>query len=121
MRIINHTTANYSLFELNIEPGENIFDDGLWLEHYEKLSDPLKKAWFGGKHPLLSIAGDGGEQLAIKLGNDADGEIMSAKEKIAQVMAATEPEHLEALAQGEDRKTVMAAIQKRAKQLAEAA
>lgn len=121
MRIINHTTASYEMLGLTVEPGENVFDDALWQKHYEKLPDAIKKAWFGGKHPLISIASQAGCQLAIQLGDEAERERLSAKETIEQVMAATEPEVLEQIAQGEDRKTVIAAIQKRAKQLAEAA
>lgn len=120
MRVIKHGPGKIRLYGLVINPGENLFEDELWAKHYGKLPDQLKKVWFGGSTPMMTIANDAGEQLKMQLTGDAEIEQTSAKEKIDIIMAATEPDHLEAMAQGETRKTVLSAIQKRAKQLAEA-
>lgn len=119
MRVVNHQSCNFDLYTLRLEPGENIVDDELWRKLFAQLPDKLKQAYFGSKTPRISIAGDAGEQLAMGLTQSEETEQLSAREKIQQINDATEPDRLEALAQGETRKTVMAAISRRARQLAD--
>jgi hypothetical protein len=125
MKVFCHYRGGYEFGAIRLYHGENVVDDKLWNEAIAKLDPRLRDAWMGGKTPTIVVDKDPGHQVALPLAPAPaparEAEPMLAKDVIAIVETATEPEQLEQLAEGETRKTVLAAIQRRAKQLAEAA
>jgi hypothetical protein len=119
MKVFCHRPGGIDFGLVRLRHGENDVDDQAWHQSVAKLSSKLKEGWLGGKTPSISVAGDGGAQASLPLASAP--EPMLARDVITLVEAATEPDELERLAQDETRKTVLAAIQKRAKQLAEVA
>lgn len=137
MKVICHYLGGYHIKSVRLSHGENIVRDELWQEAFDSLSDVMKAALFGGNTPIISVDGGPGEQPSLPLAPTPaptrapaptqapaparEEEPKLAKDVIAAIEAATEPDELEQLADGETRKTVLAAIKKRAKQLSEAA
>ena len=134
MRIVCNRPGGFGLIKLHVTAGENIVDDALWSEVAARL-DPkwlaaLTTPTENGP-PQLELYDDAGEPMAPYArapapvrapapapapARVADLEL-SAKEKIALVEAATTYDQLDALELNETRKTVIAAIYKRAEQL----
>jgi hypothetical protein len=121
MKVFCHRPGGIDFGLVRLRHGENDVDDQAWHQSVAKLSSKLKEGWLGGKTPSITIAAGAGAQASLPLEPAREPEPMLARDVITLVEAATEPDQLERLAQDETRKTVLAAIQKRAKQLAEVA
>lgn len=130
MRIVCNRPGGFGLIKVLIKAGENIVDDALWNE----IEARLDREWLIGlttptetAPAQLELYDDAGEPMAPYApapapvcapapARVADLEL-SAKDKIALVEAATTYDQLDALELNETRKTVIAAIYKRAEQL----
>jgi hypothetical protein len=122
MRIVCNRPGGFGIIKLHVTAGENLIDDALWSEVAARL-DPK---WLAALTmptdtgpAQLELYNDAGEPMppyAPAPARVADLEL-SAKEKIALVEAATTYDQLDALELNETRKTVIAAIYKRAERL----
>ena len=130
MRIVCNRPGGFGLIKLHVTAGENLIDDALWSEVAARL-DPK---WLAALTmptdtgpAQLELYNDAGEPMppyapapapapARAPARVADLEL-STKEKIALVEAATTYDQLDALELNETRKTVIAAIYKRAERL----
>lgn len=123
MKVFCHYPGGYQFGALRLHRGENVVDDEIFTDEMAKLDPRIRDALMGGKTPTLVTVKEVGSQEALPLAPTPEAEPapMLARDVIAKVEAATEPDELEQYANGETRKTVLAAIQKRARQLAEAA
>lgn len=136
MRIVCNRPGGFGLIKLHVTAGENIVDDALWSEVAARLDPKWLAALTTPTETApaqLELYDDAGEPMAPYArapvrapalepapapapARVADLEL-SAKEKIALVEAATTYDQLDALELNETRKTVIAAIYKRAEQL----
>lgn len=143
MRVVCNRPGGFGLIKLHVTAGENIVDDALWSEVAARL-DPK---WLAAlttpteNGPAqLELYDDAGEPMApyarapapapmrapapapaSARARELEPETMlTAREKIALVEAATTYDQLDALEQGETRKTVLSAIYKQAEQIDQA-
>ncbi len=113
---------------LRLVKGENIVDDAVWnavkARHKNGIIEAMTKP-VNGVYAFLEIVGDkpkgpGSEQWAEpghQTEPEAEPESIPVREKLVLVRAATSARQLDALEQGETRKTVLTAIYKKAVQL----
>jgi hypothetical protein len=117
-----HRPGGYALPGVILKHGRNEVEAEAWRSAIAAINPKIVDALLHSDTPDLVVHKPESTQQALPLEAEPDEpQEMLAKEKIALVEAATEPDELERLADGETRKTVLAAIHKRAKVLAEAA
>ena len=132
MRIVCNRPGGFGLIKLHVTAGDNIVDDALWNEIEARLDPEWLAALTTPTETApaqLELYDDAGEPMApyarapapVRAPAPAPARVadleLSAKDKIALVEAATTYDQLDALELNETRKTVIAAIYKRAEQL----
>lgn len=117
--IINKRRHNLSAAGVMLRPGENVMQEEKW----RKLAgDKQAKLWFKLRWIGVKPAAAKSTGLAEELGGSDEGDKpMSAAEAIKVAAASDDVAALEGMLEGEDRKTVKAAIEKRLATLAEGA
>jgi hypothetical protein len=117
-----HRPGGFALGGVVLKYGRNEVPADAWSAALGSLHQKLADALLYSSTPDIVVHRPEPTQPALPLdAGTAEAVELLARDKIAIIEAATEPDELERLADGETRKTVLAAIQKRAKALAEAA
>ena len=102
--------------------GENIVDDALWAAVQARYPSTLIQAMTtsqNGSPPWLELLDDAGEPQAEAPAEPGPPR-MNSRDSIVAIARCESVEGLERFRQGEDRKTVLAAIERRARSLGDA-
>lgn len=117
MRIICNKPGGIGLRGLRLHKGENIVDDALWAAVKQRHRNGIIEAMANppnGEPPLLEIFDDAGQQP------EPEQPRMNSRESLVAIARCDSLGELEQFKQGEDRKTVLEAIERRERVLAEA-
>lgn len=119
MRILCNRSGGFDLLGLSLQHGENIVDDELWLLTVTRLNPDMLAAWTSGPSPQIEVEGPAGAAPAVgpEVSAEADPGALPAqalaRDKIRIIETTDLLDELEDLLQGETRKTVIKAAQKR--------
>ncbi len=119
--ICNHK-GGVSLPGLRIAPGRNEIDGAAWEAAMAKVSDRLMAGLMAGSPPMLEVDGDKRPTAPVEIQAEAPPKAApipdeNSKKRIARVQSASTLGELTALADGETRKTVIAAIERRLEEI----